>query len=309
MIVRSSIIKSAGISESGRARLARLVREMPGPIRVADAAAVLGLDGQKTSWLLSAWVRRGWVQRLTRGVYAPVPFEAQAGSRPAVDPWVVASTVFDPCYITGWSAAGEWDLTEQLYRDTAVVSPRRTRSGRPSAGGAQFFVVTRSLPPEGRVGRWRDGVRIEVADPALTVIDMLDDPRLGPGIREASRSLAAYLRSGLRDDLAAVRYAEDRGNGAVFKRLGLLLERLAPGETDLMEACTIRLSQGYAKLDPGVDSIGPRRARWRVVENVRITADDRPTAEPKLGTCCCTAGASRRAASGRIEQTGSQTSG
>jgi predicted transcriptional regulator of viral defense system len=275
MMMQSSITRSAGISESGRARLARLVRELPGPFRVADAAAVLELDGQRTSWLLSAWVKRGWMQRLSRGVYAPVPLEAHTGNRPSVDPWGVASTVFEPCYITGWSAAGEWDLTEQLYRDTAAVSARRTRSGRQSAGGAQFFVVTRSLPPEGRVARWRDGVRIEVADPALTVVDMLDDLRLGPGIREASRTLVAYLRSERRDDPALIRYAENRGNGAVFKRLGLLLERLAPAEAGLLEACKARLSQGYAKLDPGVDAKGPRRARWRVVENVRIAVQER----------------------------------
>lgn len=275
MIMQLSITESAGITKSGRARLARLVRELPGPIRVADAAAVLELDGQRTSWLLSAWVKRGWMQRLSRGVYAPVPLEAQTGSRASVDPWVAASTVFEPCYITGWSAAGEWDLTEQMYRDTAVVSARRTRGGRQSAGGAQFFVVTRLLPPGGRVARWRDGVRIEVADPALTVVDMLDDPRLGPGIREASRTLVAYLRSERRDDPALIRYAEDRGNGAVFKRMGHLVERLTSGETELLRACQTRLSQGYAKLDPGVDAQGPRRARWRVVENVGIAAQDR----------------------------------
>lgn len=271
----SSITKSAGISESGRARLGRLVRQVTGPIRVAEAAAVLGIDRQRTSWLLSAWVRRGWLQRLARGVYAPVPFEAQPGSQPTVDPWIVATTVLEPCYITGWSAAGEWDLTEQPCRVTAVVSARRTRSRRPTAGGAPFFVVTRPLPREGRVARWRDGLRVEVADPALTVVDMLDDPRLGPGIREASGTLVAYLRSERRDDPALIRFAEDRGNGAVFKRMGHLLQRLAPGEADLLEACATRLSQGYAKLDPGVDAPGPRRARWRVVENVQIAAQDR----------------------------------
>jgi predicted transcriptional regulator of viral defense system len=104
---------------------------------------------------------------------------------------------------------------------------------------------------------------------------MLDDPRLGPGIREASRTLVAYLRSERRDDPALIRYAEDRGNGAVFKRMGHLLERLAPAENELLEACDTRLSQGYAKLDPGVYAQGPRRARWRVVENVRIAPEDR----------------------------------
>jgi predicted transcriptional regulator of viral defense system len=270
-----NITQTSGISETGRGRLGQLVRAIPGPIRTREAARVLGLDAQRTAWLLSAWVRRGWLQRLARGVYVPVPLETQPGTRPAADPWVVAAAVFPPCYITGWSAAGNWDLTEQLYRVTAVVSSRRLRNRRPTAGGAEFLVVTRQLPPEGRVTVWRDAVQVEVADPSLTVVDMLDDPRLGPGIREASRTLAAYLRSERRDDAALVRYGDTRGNGAVFKRLGLLIERLAPSEVGLLAACGERLTQGYARLDPDVDAPGRRRKRWRVIENARIPSDVR----------------------------------
>ena len=272
--VSMDITKTAGISEVGRSRLGLLVRAIPGPIRVADAARVLDLDPQKTAWLLSAWVRRGWLQRLARGLYVPVSIESQAGTRPAADPWVVAAAVFEPCYVTGWSAAGQWDLTEQLYRVTAVISARRLRNRQPSAGGAEFLVITRPLPAEGRVPVWREGVRVEVADPALTVIDMLDDPRLGPGIRETSRTVSAYLRSERRDDAALIRYGNARGNGAVFKRLGFLVERLAPTEIDLLSACRDRLTEGYARLDPGVDAPGTRRKRWRVIENVRNPKDE-----------------------------------
>ncbi len=270
-----NIPQAAGISETGRSRLGRLLRSTQGPIRVREAARVLGLDPQQTSWLLSAWVRRGWLQRLARGVYVPVPIEAQAGSRPAADPWVIATTVFGPCYVSGWSAAGHWGLTEQLYRVMVIVSARRARTRRPSAGGSEFLVVGRRLPEEGRVAVWRDGVRVEVADPPLTVIDMLDDPRLGPGIREASRTLVAYLRSDRRDDVALLRYADARSNGAVYKRLGLLVERLAPQEQALLEVCRSRLTAGYARLDPDVDAPGTRRKRWRVIENVRVPEPER----------------------------------
>lgn len=270
------ITRTAGISETGRSRLGRLLRAIPGPIRVADAARVLTLERQKTTWLLSAWVRRGWLQRLARGVYAPVAVESQSGTRPAADPWMVAAAVFAPCYLTGWTAAGHWGLTEQLYRVTAVVTARRIRGRRPTAGGAEFLITTRSLPPEGRVAAWRDGIRVEVADPGLTIVDMLDDPRLGPGIREAGRALSAYLRSERRDDAALIRYADARRNGAVFKRLGWLVEQLAPNEEGLLNACQERLTEGYARLDPGVDATGTRRKRWRVIENVRIPKDGRP---------------------------------
>ncbi len=269
------ITQTSGISEAGRARLGQLVRTIRGPFRVAEAARVLDLDPQKASWLLSAWVRRGWLQRLARGVYVPVSVETQAGTRPAADPWVVAAAVFDPCYITGWSAAEHWDLTEQLYRVTSVVSARRLRKRRPSAGGAEFFVITRPLPSEGRATAWREEVRVEVADAALTVVDMLDDPRLGPGIREVSRTVAAYLRSDRRDDGSLIRYSDARKNGAVYKRLGFLVERIASNEAELLSTCRDRLTEGYAQLDPAVHAPGTRRKRWRIIENVRVTADQR----------------------------------
>jgi len=268
------ITSAGGISETGRARMAKILQRTAGPIRTRDAAAALGMDPKRASWLLSSWVRRGWLQRVARGVYMPVPIEARTGTRPAADPWAVAATVFAPCYVTGWSAAEHWDLTEQLYRVTAIVSARSLRSRRTVAGGAEFLVITRQLPSEGRVSIWRGAVQVDVADPSLTLVDMLDDPRLGPGIREAARSLVAYLRSARRDDDALIRLADARGNGAVFKRLGWLIEQLAPLETPLRDACLGRLTQGYARLDPSVAAPGRRRTRWRVIENVVITSTD-----------------------------------
>jgi len=38
-------------------------------------------------------------------------------------------------------------------------------------------------------------------------------------------------------------------NGAVFKRLGFILEKIAPAETDLIEKCRTKLTSGNAKLD------------------------------------------------------------
>ena len=139
-----------------------------------------------------------------------------------------------------------------------------------TTGGGEYLVTTRLLPTEGVVTRWREGVRIPLADPSLTIVDMLDDPALGPGIRETGRTLVAYLRSDSRRDDVLLRYADERGNGAVFKRLGFLLERLAPAEEAMIAACRTRLTHGYAKLDPAVPAADRRRlARWRIIENVR----------------------------------------
>jgi predicted transcriptional regulator of viral defense system len=61
--------------------------------------------------------------------------------------------------------------------------------------------------------------------------------------------LKAYLASQYRDPQLLIRYAEQLGNKAVFKRLGYLLSTFFHSETELADACRARLSAGNARLD------------------------------------------------------------
>jgi hypothetical protein len=117
---------------------------------------------------------------------------------------------------------------------------------------------------------WRDRVAVEVSDPTRTLVDVLDEPRLGGGARHAAEMLRAYLSSEHRDDRLLLDYAHRLGNRAVFKRLGFLAEALGtPGEAIVAE-CARHLSAGYARLDPS----GPRRGRlvrrWRLQVNATV---------------------------------------
>jgi len=60
-----------------------------------------------------------------------------------------------------------------------------------------------------------------------------------------------------------VKYADQLGNGAVFKRLGFLLETYDENEQDFIEQCRERLTAGNTKLDPSLK--GERLiTRWRL---------------------------------------------
>ena len=85
-----------------------------------------------------------------------------------------------------------------------------------------------------------------------TIIDMLDDPALGAGIQHVSDCLSRYLASPDRDLGRLLDYASQLGNGAVYKRLGYLAERLS-ADNSLLETCRERLTAGDAKLDPSLD--------------------------------------------------------
>lgn len=75
-----------------------------------------------------------------------------------------------------------------------------------------------------------------MSDPHRTVIDMLDDPASGGGIRHIADCLQSCLRRPDASPETLVAYAAQIGNGAVFKRLGFLAER-AGAPNALIAAC------------------------------------------------------------------------
>lgn len=269
--VAASISPGAGIERGTRARLAELHRAFPGPFTAAEAAAVLGLPAKESSRLLGYLSRKGWLSRVRRGMYLTVPLDAAQPGQWAEDPWVVAQKAFGPCYIGGWSASEHWNLTEQLFRDVVVVTSRETRGRRHTLQGMPFVVTKRTAHKLtfGVRPVWRGQTRVSVSDPTRTVIDLLDDPSIGGGIRHVAAVFGEYLRSEHSDEGRLVEYGDAVGNRSVFKRLGWLLE-LEGQERPLLEQCRARRSAGLVKLDPTVRGDGRIVRRWGLRVNVAL---------------------------------------
>src|SRR5258708_31267648 len=100
----------------------------------------------------------------------------------------------------------------------------------------------------GLKAEWRGDARLRFADPARTVVDILEAPRLGGGIRHGAEVLVAYLDE--QDPAQLVEYGDLLGNRAIFKRLGYLIEALDPHLPNLLSACQERASSGISALDP-----------------------------------------------------------
>ena len=240
-----------GLRRASREKLATVLRQSKGAISAADASRALNVEQAEAARLLSNWSARGWLSRVRRGLYVSVPLESSTADLPLEDAWVVAERLFVPCYIGGWSAATHWGLTEQLFRSTLVVTTRRPRARRVDARGTVF--VVRTVDKRAMFGLktiWRGKAKVNVSDPTRTVLDLLDTPALGGGIRTVVDILKSYFRSTYRDPKLLIRYADQLGNKAVFKRLGFLTEVVAPDEAQLIAKCRKRLSAGNAKLDP-----------------------------------------------------------
>ena len=92
---------------------------------------------------------------------------------------------------------------------------------------------------------------------------MFGDPALGGGIRLVSDMFGSYLKSENKNIELLLEYAKQLGNGAVFKRLGFMLERFAPQEKDAIAKCLADLTKGNTKLDATL-AADKLITRWRL---------------------------------------------
>ncbi len=263
----------AGISGANRTFLAAVNRELRGPFTAEEAAKVADIDRERAARLLRHLATQGWIARVQRGFYTTVPLEADDPKAWSADPWAIAMAALGPGYVGGWSALHHWDLTDQVFSTTLFLTthpvPRRNRT----IAGTRYEL--RHRPPTALFGTrrvWRDGAPVDVSDRERTLVDCLDDPSLGGGLRHTVEALTAYAEAGDASWDQLVTYAERLGNRAVFKRLGYLAEALNLGDEQLIHTCLHHLSAGTGRLDPTGPRTGPTLARWHLQINARIDA-------------------------------------
>jgi predicted transcriptional regulator of viral defense system len=232
---------------------------------------LLELDRKESAKMLSKLASKGWVRRLRRGVYLLIPLEATSPEDWRADPWVVADHVFQPAYIAGWSACEHWGFTEQIFRDVAVFTSAPIRERRVTIDQTDF-VLKKILEHLffGTQSVWRGNTRVKVSDPTRTLVDILDDPQWGGGMRHVVQITQAYLDSNHRDDDLLVEYIERIGNSSPAKRLGYILETRHKDNKGLIEKLEPLLNTGYVLLDPSIPARGSYVSKWNVRVNVEL---------------------------------------
>lgn len=257
--------------------LRRLAREARGGvIDVGRAADVLEISRRTAANRLAHLARKGWITRARRGLYLVLPLEAEAGSEAGIeDPWVLASELFSPCYVGGWSAAEHWGFTEQLFRETFVVSAAPVRQSAQSILGVRFRIAkVRPERLEGAIPVWRGPERVSVSDRERTIVDALRSPHWVGGVRHLAEIMTAYGRSRDFDPGALIACARAQKTGVIYKRLGYLAECLWPEAADIVATAHNKRSKGNVKLDPAVASRGRLHKRWGLWINVQIPQTD-----------------------------------
>lgn len=268
----------AGIETANRAHLERLHRSATGPFTVADASRMLDVPLARAGRMLLYLYARGWLSRVRHGLYVVVPLGAGEPSDWREEPWVVATTVFDPCYMGGWSACEYWSLTEQVFRAVQVHTSRHVRATEMTIQGTPFRI--RHVPLAKHFGLkvvWHGQTKTQVSDPTRTVADILDAPGLGGGIRQAAEILSAYdAGEHCRYDLL-LDYIERLGNRTIYKRLGYLCETLGLDHSQMIATCRERVSAGVSLLDPSAPARGTVTTRWNLRLNTTINRNEEPS--------------------------------
>jgi predicted transcriptional regulator of viral defense system len=262
-------MSQAGISAVGRAELASVLGGGRRFVRPLDVERSLDVEAGVAAKKLAHWAEQGWLRRVRRGLYIGVPVDAVDPEKWSEDPLVVAAEVW-PCYFTGWTAANEWALSDQVFRTTVLKTTARVRTASVQLLDHDYLVssVDEVDMQWGMKTQWRADVRLRFADAARTVIDILDTPKIGGGMRHGAEILAAYCTQN--DPATLITYGDRLGNRAVFKRLGFAAEALGLDLPDLFVACRDRLSAGISALDPAGPAGGRIVTRWNLRANVTI---------------------------------------
>jgi len=257
-----------GLGSRERHLLATLAGEGKRIFRV-DEALPYWKTKQQARNALGRLVKKGWLQRLQRGLYMIVPLEAGLTGQWTDDPLVIASQLNQDGAVAYWSALHYWNLTEQMPRTVFIQSLRQRNPSQTTILGVRYkFISIKQGRFFGIVSRSSEGLRIQITDREKTLIDACCRPDLCGGILQVAQALQAGEPIDWdRMDL----YLKKMGSGAIYKRLGYLIETLnisIPNQEDRLQNWRQSLSQGIALLDLGGLQVGSVRTKWRVRVNV-----------------------------------------
>ena len=253
---------------AGSNLLTELTRQRKRLFAFEDAARIYGSNNSGLRELLSTLVERGWLQRLEKGKYLILPFEAGREGEWTEHEFIIASYLIQPYYIGFRSALNHYGYTEQVSRTVFIASTRRKLKPALEISGVTYrFIYMLGRKFFGTTEVVLDGYRVNISEPEKTVVDCLDRLEYCGGIVEVAKALW-YGRDEL-DFVKMAEYAQKNGNRAVSQRLGYLMEMLDSGTNEAIAILRQSRSNSYAPLDTLADRKGHYVEQWKVLVNVR----------------------------------------
>jgi predicted transcriptional regulator of viral defense system len=180
------------------------------------------------------------------------------------DPFLVASRITWPSYISIWSALRYHNLTEQVPHAIWVVTTKKRRNTKIEFAGTDISFIIAS--PKYFFGYDKidfRGFEIFIADPEKCIIDGMLFRKISVlEIFNILRNNLQSLRIGRLTD-----YAIRTGNKALIKRMGFLLERL---DVPIRHKLEKFIYPARTPLEYNFPPKGRLDDNWMIVENVEL---------------------------------------
>lgn len=233
-----------------------------------DVEAITGLSPKSSRGLALRLVERGLATRLKPGLFILVPADLGHEREYLGDPYIAAAEIVGGLdYFI--SHASAMDIHQMVTQPQLVVFATTTRSIRPRSVLGTEFRFVRGKPEHffGAMDHWATKTRkIRVSDLERTVIDGLRQPEYCGGFSEVAKGF--WMRRQDMEVKKLVEYALMLNIGAVYRRLGYLLELFETEEGAQLELLRKKLTATYVLLDPMLPEEGKFIARWRLRLNV-----------------------------------------
>jgi len=255
------------LGKAGSDLLTDITRQGKRIFTYEDAVKVYGSSNRRLRELLSTLVKRGWLQRIEKGKYLILPFEAGREREWTEHEFIIASYLIKPYYIGFRSALNHFGYTEQISRTVFVVSTsRKLKSSMEISGVTYRFVFISKHKFFGAKQISVDGGQVNISEPEKTIVDCLDRLRYCGGISEVAKALW-YGRDEL-DFTKMAEYSRRNGNRATSQRLGYLIEMLGFTADKAVEILLQSMSTRYTPLDTLSEPKGKHMERWKVILNI-----------------------------------------
>ncbi|MCK5541781.1 MAG: hypothetical protein KAI40_03745 [Desulfobacterales bacterium] len=240
----------AGIGKSYRRKLSRVLERNFGVITARLVSETLDVSTQESGRLLSRWCKNGWLLRIKRGAYIPIPIDSTSNKIILEEPFLIAEMVYGPGYVAGFSAAKHWDFSEQIIETITYFTCKKVKDRNPSHGGIKFKLKTINRRKVfGLKTLWIANKKIKISDPSKTMVDLLDDPKLVGGMSIVGDFFSEYFDSKYYDIELLIKYAKGMNNKTIFKRLGLLFEIKFNVSDEILSIILDNISTGLSKFD------------------------------------------------------------
>jgi predicted transcriptional regulator of viral defense system len=254
------------LGKAGSDLLTEITRQGKRIFTYEDAVKAYGSSNRRLWELLSTLVKRGWLQRIEKGKYLILPFEAGREREWTEHEFIIASYLIEPYYIGFRSALNYYGYTEQISRTVYIASTRRKLKSSLVISGVTYRLV--NMPERKFFGFKQisiDGYKINISEPEKTIVDCLGQLRYCGGLSETVKALW-YGRDEL-DFTKMAEYSRRNGNRASNQRLGYMIEMLGFKAEKAVEILLQSLSTRYAPLDTLSKPKGKYVKRWKVIVN------------------------------------------